>query len=122
MANENRSPLGRRHLDIDMVVRWDTEEHFRIDMESGGRALVLPRGCDVHWIGGVRSKPHILDNKYPHVCFECKRELKWVELYTANCEDIRFNMYAYRKLKKLWKSQVVEFYCCNCFQHRPIGE
>ncbi len=58
---------------------------------------------------------HILDIKYPHVCFKCKKSLCWKELYAANCDGIVFNMPVYKRLKKLWRSKVIEFYCCECY-------
>ncbi len=72
-----------------------------------------------------------LDIKYPHVCFKYKEKLTFKELFNANRRkenykkdftfpngDLRyldFDMPLYRKLKALWRSQVVEFYCCKCF-------
>ena len=67
----------------------------------------------------IPFKPHILDKKYPHVCFKCKKSLKFGELFMANRKDHyfnhRFDIPLYRKLKKLWRSQVIEFYCCECY-------
>ncbi|KKM15856.1 hypothetical protein LCGC14_1691830 [marine sediment metagenome] len=79
-------------------------------------------------------KPHPLDVKYPHICFNCKRGLKFEELFHANKREInqgliaghhysdllKFDMPLYRSLKKLWRSQVVEFYCCKCFTDKKI--
>ncbi len=74
-----------------------------------------------------------LDIKYPHVCFKCKDKLTFKELFDANRniygdnsypplsdQTINFDMPNYRKLKKLWRSQVVEFYCCECFTDRKV--
>ncbi len=62
-----------------------------------------------------------LDIKYPHVCFKCKKKLKFKELFNANRKNCySFDMPLYRKLKKLWRSQVVEFYCCECFSDAKI--
>ena len=77
--------------------------------------------------GNHSNKPHPLDRRYPHVCFECKKPLKFEELFRANIylynpkhirrfDTIDFDMPLYRRLKKLWRSQVIEFFCCNCFK------
>ena len=69
----------------------------------------------------AHEEKHLLDINYPHVCFRCKKPIYWRELFLANRERtkggrmLEFNMPLYRKLKKLWKSQIVEFYCCECF-------
>ncbi len=65
---------------------------------------------------------HILDRRYPHVCFECKKLLKFEELFLANMGTggpvmyANFDMPLYRRLKKLWRSRDVQFFCCNCFK------
>ena len=63
------------------------------------------------------KEKHILDIKYPHICFKCKKELSWVELFNANMNDFwSFNAYkGYKILKKLWRSRDIEFYCCSCY-------
>ena len=68
------------------------------------------------------TKPHPLDRRYPHSCFNCKRGLKFLELFQANTKNKYyrnggcFDMPLYRKLKKLWRSKDIEFYCCTCFK------
>ncbi len=68
------------------------------------------------------SKKHILDINYPHSCFICKEALYWEELFSVNMEIqewSRGNYKTYKQIKKLWRSQVIEFYCCNCFNLIP---
>ncbi len=79
-----------------------------------------------------KIKPHPLDRRYPHFCFECKKPLKFEELFDANItyynspnaiwrrSKLNFDMPLYRKLKKLWRSQVIEFYCCNCYRKKDM--
>lgn len=93
-----------------------------------GFYVSINQGSGWEWI--ETPKPHILDTKYPHVCFKCKRELKFRELYDANNvnemifytpymkELLGYNVPLYRKLKKWWKSRVIEFYCCQCFREK----
>lgn len=64
----------------------------------------------------IKPKVHHLDKKFPHVCFKCKKELKFEELFVANSSFINhFDMPLYRKLKNWWKSRFIEFYCCECY-------
>lgn len=51
-----------------------------------------------------------LDEKYPHKCRGCNKELYFAELLLANPE------LKPEYVKKLWKSQSVEFYCCSCYR------
>ncbi len=110
----------------------DTENMaFRRGRRAGGHALdamlhafnTLAEGSN-DWHQNI--KPHPLDKKYPHVCFECKKPLKFEELFQANTKDEYykfggcFNMPLYRRLKKLWRSQIIEFYCCNCYKLQII--
>ena len=66
---------------------------------------------------GVLEKRHILDIKYPHVCFKCKKTLYWSELYGRN-RLYELDYKSYKKLKLLWRSQIIEFYCCTCYERR----
>lgn len=76
---------------------------------------------------------HILDIHYPHKCHKCKTPLYWVELYNANATQTftRYNLEyigrkhiwdfeTYKRLKKLWRSEVIQFFCCDCY--RRFGE
>lgn len=80
-------------------------------------------------------KQHPMDRHYPHICFKCKHDLIWRELVTRNIHwefkrylitfknDIKIvslknwidNIKQYRHLKQLWRSSVVQFYCCDCY-------
>ena len=42
-------------------------------------------------------------------CFKCGQDLSWNELYSTN------RNIPWTKLRKLWDSPNVEFYCCSCF-------
>ncbi len=65
--------------------------------------------------GGLKKKKHILDRKYPHVCFECQTPLKFQELLDANSCTAFLDVDMYKRMKKLWRSRVIEFYCCLCY-------
>lgn len=106
--------LGSEHM----------SESLRTIRQGLTRAIVLPRDCHLEWITPYKIvKPHPLDVKYPHVCFKCKKPLEWTELLNVNRtiefdqygNIVTFDMTIYKRLKKLWRSQVIEFYCCECF-------
>ncbi len=67
-----------------------------------------------HEVSGISKI--FLDTKYPHVCFSCKKELKFKELWNRNVSM------GVKRLKKLWKSQVIEFYCCECFKKAEVDK
>ena len=50
----------------------------------------------------IRKKSKI-DKKYPHVCFKCKRALRFAEMCAANTNKDKDH------LKKLWKLEEIEF-------------
>lgn len=67
-----------------------------------------------------RIKTHPMDKKYPHTCFKCGKSLRWTELLSSNGlykhGGIRDNIYEqYKHFKKLWRSKVIQFYCCLCY-------
>jgi len=68
----------------------------------------------------LKPKPHKMDVKYPHKCFGCKKDLKWAELLQANSVpltgDDSGNIRKRVDFKNMWKSEVIEFYCCSCFR------
>ena len=82
-------------------------------------------GCDV-----VSSPLHPLDTKYPHECYYCGRELYFKELLDRNAKitqkgirgirglKVSYDYAKYKHLKKLWRSKVVQFYCCRCYDER----
>jgi len=61
-----------------------------------------------------------MDKKYPHKCFKCGRELKWLELLnTTQISNIDKSEEEYGEwLRLLWCSNIIEFYCCNCFNRK----
>ncbi|KKN56965.1 hypothetical protein LCGC14_0566870 [marine sediment metagenome] len=121
---------------INYGVRWSSAaEDMGEDLRNGMRIMsepfiVLPQEYGISFepiplisrrqAYGYYSKH--LDIKYPHVCFKCKTNLTFKELFDANrkngLECINyfrdFDMPLYRKLKRLWKSEYVQFYCCEC--------
>ena len=110
-------PGSPRRLSRIMEAGRQFDEEIREVIEQGRHAFVLPRDDTLEWIGPPRPKhSNHLDIKYPHICFKCKRKLKFIELYGINREySEAFNMPLYKRLKKLWKSEFVKFYCCTCF-------
>ncbi len=119
---------------------WDIPEHLRIDIEAVERAFRQEGLRTPFTVTVVESLPqatytsykpkHILDIHYPHKCHKCKTPLYWVELYHANVNHIVYNrardmslqwdFKKYKELKELWRSKVVQFYCCECY--RRFGE
>ncbi len=107
------------------VVAVDSDEGFSWEVRTTDNAILIPSSYTVAWVKThIRAYSNHLDTKYPHECFNsnCHRPLIFRELFAANngIYDLNvgykaFNMPLYRKLKRLWKSQIVEFYCCNCF-------
>ena len=94
----------------------------RVRWMNGPRTSYDALDAAIHAMGVLPVKEkHILDIKYPHVCFKCKKPLFWSELYDANTKPISINEIfdgdykIYKKLKNLWRSQVIEFYCCHCY-------
>ena len=74
--------------------------------------VILTPGSDENEPIGrlTKIKKTELDFKYPHRCFECGKELRWLEVTEATSNGFRIEY-----LKKLWKSKYVQFYCCKCF-------
>lgn len=73
------------------------------------RSLIEVRGT---WGNSVLLNPkHILDENHPRVCFNCEKELKFIELKLINSD------YEYKHLEKLWKSDNIRFYCCECYDY-----
>ena len=52
-----------------------------------------------------------IDKIYPHVCFKCKRALRFAEMCTANLNEDK------EYLKKLWELEEIEYYCCECYNN-----
>lgn len=82
------------------------------------RAIVVPYNINIGYQPiWNRKKEHILDINYPHVCHRCGKRLFWMELYRANSIFTPVGDFkTYKRLKKLWKSKIVEFYCCFCYK------
>jgi hypothetical protein len=57
----------------------------------------------------AKNEKNPMDEKYPHTCHQCSKPLKFLEMCNANTKMEPDH------LKKLWKSQAVEFLCCRCF-------
>lgn len=79
-------------------------------------------------------KPHPMDAHYPHECQQCKKPLRWSELFRRNARIlsfrnskniIKYDYEKYKQLKQWWRSKHVEFLCCSCFaiekQKKKIG-
>ncbi|KKM14449.1 hypothetical protein LCGC14_1705990 [marine sediment metagenome] len=64
-------------------------------------------------------KPDKMDVKYPHVCYGCHNKLKFSHLCSRNLKSDHSNE---KHLKKLWKSAVVEFYCCECYGKQKVKD
>lgn len=51
------------------------------------------------------------DKKYPHICFKCKQKLQ----YKHALGKAKDKGYTEEQHKKMWKSAIVEYYCCRCY-------
>lgn len=58
-----------------------------------------------------KAEKHPMDEKYPHICFKCKKELEYLH---AKIKALNKD-FTEEQFKKLWKSNVIEFYCCTCY-------
>lgn len=89
-----------------------------------------PSDCVNYEDSGEDSKEsweHPLDIKYPHKCYNCGDLILWKELLIENGVFRGSYKYIYtgkgyldlfkkyKHLKKLWKSKVIQFYCCDCY-------
>lgn len=61
--------------------------------------------------------PNKYDKKYPHICFECKQKLQYKHAL-GKAKDQGFTE---EQHKKMWKSAVVEYYCCTCYDRKQGG-
>jgi len=89
--------------------------------------------------GKFKKKVPLMDRKYPHKCYECKKDLEYRHAYKSACgvydhpyliirkgtyltsKDWQMKMaregYAFEKqFKKWWKSPIVKFMCCTCYR------
>lgn len=49
--------------------------------------------------------------KYEHVCFDCKKTLKYEHVYKKAYEGGMTE----QQFNHIWRSKYVEFYCCSCY-------
>lgn len=112
----------------------EAEKGIRIFSEYAWQAeeiLIVPCKINDVILGMATKKKHILDIHYPHKCHRCKKPLYWEELYHANAftfiyrdyqpgTGLKWDFKAYKRLKKLWRSKVVQFYCCDCYRRYEI--
>lgn len=95
------------------------EENRIIIEHNNGIGTDIFIGADV-----IRTREkHYLDVRYPHICFKCKTPVIFRELFNANRRNyeygkLQFDMPLYRRLKKMWKSRFVEFFCCTCHRKK----
>lgn len=68
------------------------------------------------WNGGGHPRlnpnvPNKYDKKYPHLCWKCKQPLQ----YNHALGKAKEKGFTEEQHKKMWKSAIVEYYCCNCY-------
>lgn len=62
--------------------------------------------------GGLTSpKKHQLDEDYPHICYKCKKKIKYLEAWT----EVKKTKMTEEKFQHLWELDQIEFYCCSCY-------
>lgn len=76
--------------------------------------MVIPRGGGHPRIVQDISK---YDKKYPHKCFQCKQILQYKHALGKAQEQ----GFTEEQHKKMWKSAIVEYYCCNCYSRKERG-
>jgi hypothetical protein len=126
--------IGITTQDVD---RWRQEEE-RI------------RECETDTCS-TRGKLPLMDRKYPHVCFQCKKELKYRHAYNQACDkyniyrkeafdiprlpnlsgmspdkalikDVKKSHTFEKQFRKWWRSKYVQFLCCDCFRGKSTEQ
>lgn len=104
------------------VLHGKTSDIISKIMEDVDYLITHSNGTDIFICAPVvKEEKHRLDVKHPHKCFGCKKDLGWVELFNRNSISF-FDVFNYRRLKKLWKAPIVNFFCCICFRKEYILE
>lgn len=72
----------------------------------------------VNFVYRDMARPSIAPNKYdkdfPHQCFKCKQQLQ----YKHALGKAKQQGYTEKQHKKMWKSAIVEYYCCMCYERK----
>ncbi len=100
------------------------EQLFPIFEEDFPHVPVITRPHFVEMILSLECRPRAIigqslnkmDEKYPHKCFSptCKKQLYFSHAF----EQAHKEGFTEKQFKKIWKSNRVEFYCCDCYNEK----
>lgn len=158
LSAEDEAPLGVvQSVDLNEGTAWVTLTDLSIgdydgfadltDSSAGDYIATIRDAFGGIWNGTMTIPKSKIDEKYPHTCHRCKKELRFKELTNAHSNvDLEIEFFdnvlkryglhgdmiegsklekyfiskgrsEYKKyMKQLWKSSVVEFYCCSCYE------
>lgn len=71
-----------------------------------------------HYLGSPFQKKHQLDEDYPHICYKCKKKLKYLEAW----KEVKETKMTEEKFQHLWELEQIEFYCCSCYDREVRKE
>lgn len=124
-----QSEIDRWHEEQMMQPRQEQET---LDEYNAGDDVIDAMSHALGELGVVWRKPkdYIMDRKYPHTCFSCGKEIYYKHAFEsfykknnyyhycdprweAQAEQFKLN----KRFKKIWKSPIVQFVCCDCHSH-----
>jgi len=94
-------------------IYWKEETEF--NSENNDRCIPSNSNCHTIWQVGSSifsyEQSNKYDKEYPHKCFDCKQQIHFAHAWGKAREQ---NI-SKKQFVNMWKSEVVEFYCCYCF-------
>ena len=83
--------------------------------------FIIDTSCEAITINDINALPitgyinstglHKLDEDYPHICYKCKKKLKYLEAW----HEVKKTKMTEEKFQHLWELEQIEFYCCSCY-------
>lgn len=120
--NENEEPI---YAQVRVIEPFDRvlNDHEGSELIAGTTEQILNHiidNGDYLFLNNVDPPrgPEKYDKKYPHKCFLCKTPLQ----YRHALGKAKEQNFTEEQFKKMWKSEVVEFYCCRCFDRKKAEE
>lgn len=98
-----------RHANIEEAIEFVISEHC--EYVSAFNPAEFPG------LPSINSKGREQDEKYPHICYKCKKKLKYSEAWT----EIKKTGMTEEKFDHLWELEEIEFYCCFCYDKETRG-
>lgn len=103
-------------------------------LDSMGSMIEMLRASNTFILPNTERHQHHLDKRFPHVCFKCKKKLKYkhalgralhefimsINFDIKNNKKNNWNYYKEilketKQFRKWWKNAIIQFYCCSCF-------